>query len=526
MGAAGVLLLLVSLSDWQYAFYCFIFAGCLALWEVGRAGDRRARARILAAGLGVAAVYAALVAPIAIDMIREFAANPFARRPAWQVLLRSLDGVTLLLPNPFHPLWGGLARPIYDRIYGPDIYSGITAVSYVAAALAIVALLRRWRVAGFWLAMFALYVALALGPQLHVNGASVAAPMPYRFYGALPFVSISRSPCVFLKFAFLMLAVPAALGLDVVMRSLAAGRGRGLALGAGALLTAAIGFEYLSAPIAAAPVDPAPSFYARLAATPAAGYGILDVPTAERDFPMYDQTTHGWPIVGGDLSRDNPHPLLDQSPPIAALDSDRYPLADRDIFAPTDLAAIGEAGLAAQRIRYVVVHEEWLNDRERARVARSLARIFPGRAPIFAGEGLAVYEVRPPRQVALVALDERWFGPDKLPQGGEPYRWIGERAGAHVYAPGAATATLRFTAHNFARSYTLRVLVNGTPVGSHTIAAGFTEIQAPVALREGDNLVEFAIVEPPRSAADLGLGEDTRRVSVGISRLRIEPARP
>lgn len=74
--------------------------------------------------------------------------------------------------------------------------------------------------------------------------------------------------------------------------------------------------------------------------------------------------------------------------------------------------------------------------------------------------------------------------------------------------------------------YTVRLQVNGVPVGEYRIESGFVDLTIPIALEENDNPIEFVVNEPPHSAAELGLGQDTRRVSVGISRLSIEPTQP
>lgn len=530
-GLAGLVLVLVSLSDWQYAFFCFVFTACFSLWELARAKDWRARFGVLRAGAITGLAYGATIAPLVVAMIRDLLPTRYAQRPYRQLLLHSIDVVALLLPNPNQPLWGGLARPFYDRVYTPSAYPAIGALGYVAVGLAIVALVSRRRAAGFWLLMFALSAILALGPELRLNGATPTVAgrpvsLPYRLYWALPFVNVSRSPCLFLKFGFLMLAVPVALGLDAVMAALTASGRRTLALAAGTLAAAILGLEYLSTPLVAPRIDPIPQFYAQLAAVPANGYAILDVPSVKQDFPMFYQTVHGWPIVGGDLSRDNPHPLYGALLPVTALLGGRDPLGERDIFTPTRLEEVGEAGLAAHRIRYVVVHEGRLGPDDRARVAGAVARIFPGRPPVYEGEGVTVYAVRPPDRVVPFQFGPGWFEVQQLPESRRPYRWIGQRAELHVYAPGEGAGTLTFTAHNFAISYTLQVLVNGVAVGSYPVPGGFGQFQLPIPLGGGDNVVEFAVNLPPQSAADLGLGDDRRRVSVGISELTIAPARP
>jgi hypothetical protein len=526
---AGAMLTLVSLADWQFGFYCLLFTAFFALWELWRARRPHALMRVLRAYLVTGLVYAVLVAPIVVGMLHDLLPTNYAVRPYRQVVLHSMDLLTLLLPNPLHPLWGDLAKPLYEHAYNHAIYANVATLSYVAAALAFVALVARRRAAGFWLLMFALFVALSLGPELRWNGATIGqegtpGPLPYRLYGALPFVDVSRSPGLFMKMGFLMLGIGAAFGLDAVMRHPRVRRWpRGMLI-TGLLAVALIGAEYCSLPFDAPPIDPTPAFYRQLAATPPNGWGVFDVPSPKQDFPMYDATIHSWPIVGGNPSRDNPHPLYDSSPPIAALDNSPSPLADHDIFAPSDLKTIGEASLTADRVRYVIVHKTHIEDKDRAQVNDALAQIFGDRTPIFEDGQIAVYEVQPPQLLTPVRFGPGWYDVQTLPDSGRPYRWIGDKATLHVYAPVATSATLNFTAHNFAMSYTLQVYVNGALAGTYQIPGGFNTMRVPVQLLGNDNVIDFAVTTPPHSAAELGLGTDQRKVSVGISQLSVEPA--
>jgi hypothetical protein len=549
---AGLMLVLISLTDWQYAFQAFIFTGGAVLWEMGRRvrrrraaptsaprsapTGRRARKRKLASlkpiliGGVVGLAYALPIAPLVLAMIRDLQPTGYAVRPYRQVVLHSVDLVTYLLPNPEHPLWGGASAALYDRFYD-GLVTNTATLGYGALLLALTALVFQPRRAGFWLAMFALFAALALGPELLVAGQSRGAdqplPLPYRLYAVLPFVNVSRTPSLFLKIGFLCLAVAAAFGLDALRDRLRAPRWRIPARALSLLLIAIIGFEYFSGPLAAPAIDPPPAFYQRLLAeAPGNGWGILDVPSGDQDYVMFAATLHGWPIVGGNLARDNPHPLYRNSPPVAVLSGAPNPLSDKaDIISTTRLEDVGEAGLAASRIRWVIVHETRLSPEQRAVVDANLRRIFPGRAPDYVGDRLIVYEVRPPSGVKVVQFGAGWYDPERLPQNGQPYRWIGQRADLHVYSSEAVNVTIRFQAHSFAKPFDLSVAVNGTGATNATVLnLGSHEFTAT--LQPGNNLVTFSVATPPNSAASLGLGQDTRRVSVGISQLQVTIAQP
>lgn len=526
---AGIMLALVSLTDWHYAFHCLIFTGLYLLWEAAR-GLRARRWRGLldpALAVGVTGLtYAALIGPLVLQMAPGLRAPGYTVRPYAQVVGHSTDLLTLLLPNPLHPLWGGAITTIYHHVYeGP--YSSVAAFSYVALALALLALALRRRAPWFWLGLFVLFTALSLGPELRLDGTSYGAsnplvPLPYRLFSKLPFANVSRSPGVFLKLGFLCLGIVVACSLDHLMRGVARRRTSTQALLVGVVAIALIGGEYLAAPFGAPPLDAAPAFLARLAATAPGGWGVLDVPTAKEQYNWYDATIHGWPIVGGNLSRDNPNALYRNSPAVGALIDAPPPLAERDIVERTSLGEVGEASLAADRIRWVIVRENRLTPDRQARVHDALRRIFGGRPPDYTGDGLTVYEVHPPPGILPVRFDDGWYDTERLPQNGQPYRWIAQEAPLHVYSATDTPVTVRFTAHNFATAYTLQVSVNGAPAASVAVPGGFAPAAFTTTLRAGDNVLTFAVTTPPHSAAELGLGSDQRQVSVGISELRIE----
>ena len=100
-----------------------------------------------------------------------------------------------------------------------------------------------------------------------------------------------------------------------------------------------------------------------------------------------------------------------------------------------------------------------------------------------------------------------------------------QQAPLHIYSATDTPVSVRFIAHNFATAYTLQISVNSTLAGTVAVPGGFVDYQFTTALRTGDNVLTFAVTTPPHSAAELGLGTDQRKVSVGISALRIDISR-
>lgn len=125
------------------------------------------------------------------------------------------DLLAYVLPGHEHPLWGERFASFRDNI---DSYSSVLRVpflGYAAIALALLGALKRWKKARFWLLAGCVYFALALGPELRINGHSYPdVPMPYRLFEGWLLDPIVRRPHRFNLFLGLPVAMLAALGVD------------------------------------------------------------------------------------------------------------------------------------------------------------------------------------------------------------------------------------------------------------------------------------------------------------------------
>src|SRR5207247_1443250 len=134
---------------------------------------------------------------------------------------------------------------------------------------------RRTRRLG-WLAALLLFVALALGPELHLDKATGARslplglPMPYQALQAVPLLQVGRAPARFAAPATLCLALLAAQGVVALRRRVA----RPDRVAAWCALL--VGLELLAVPF---PVEPLPTspVYQALAAQPCRG-PLFEIP--------------------------------------------------------------------------------------------------------------------------------------------------------------------------------------------------------------------------------------------------------
>lgn len=373
-GAFFVVSALVLLSDWYNALY--VLVGGAVLWAhrfVTAPGERPSLLRRTGA-------LAALVPPLALVLAWTLAPvlareagtlrSPLAEQAAY-----SVDALNVLLPHPYHPLWGPLTAERLEALPG-NVFEKTAFLGWaLPLALAVLAWRQR-RDAALrpWLLLFAVFLLLALGPALQWAGRSLL-PLPGAWLGQVPGFAGSRAPGRYMVVAALALGVLAAL---LVARQ----RRPGLtALGLGAL--ALVELAPFGAPAVA--LEPSPAL-ARLAAREGRG-AVLDVPFVHSvQRYVFDQARHRRPTVAGYMVRFTPryaaHPSdvpgfdLMRDPGRAPLPADPRPLA----FALVRLLGV----------EYVAVHRRYAGDDAAARLL---------------GSGLPLERVDEDDQVTLLRLD-------------------------------------------------------------------------------------------------------------------------
>jgi len=297
---AGLFLALTGLARWQLLIMGGVVLGLYLLYTC--LGEKACRTRrtlgLLALAGGVAGMLMApLAAPVAATLLAQ--ADPgdvLTNEQTWG----QTDLLAYVLPGRHHPLWSDAASRIYENFIDNKVY--VAFLGYTTIALALYGTVRRWRQARFWLLAAVVYIALALGPQLRINGQLYPqAPMPYRLVGDLWFIRILRKPDRFNVFLGLPVGMLASLGVAALSRQRPFSRKP-------AVLVAAVGMlilrEYCLVPYPTAhPV--APVWYSQLAQEPG-HFAVLDLPMQMQTFDkhyMFYQTTHGKPLVEGHISR-------------------------------------------------------------------------------------------------------------------------------------------------------------------------------------------------------------------------------
>lgn len=257
------------------------------------------------AGTGVAS--AVLLSPLLYAFAHRITFSGLDQAPAyWRNSPRGVDLLSLLLPNPNHPLaperwrlW--LANPT------PDAYlENVVSIPLVAIAVIVVAWAAGWRPSRWWALVTGAFGLLALGPFVHVGGVNTFVPGPWALLRYVPVIDLARTPTRF----SIVLTLGAIVMFAAALRWLSERwphRRRLLV----STVVAVLLLELLPAPrrLYSASV---PAIYSHVIASPPdtrvlhLPFGVRDGTASEGDFSaqtQYFQTAHGRRLIGGYLSR-------------------------------------------------------------------------------------------------------------------------------------------------------------------------------------------------------------------------------
>ncbi|MGD2103861.1 MAG: hypothetical protein PVJ55_01950 [Anaerolineae bacterium] len=348
---AGLFLALTGLTRWQLLLMAaIVFALYLAYEYVrDRAGWNLSLLGMLAlAGLAAGVLMAPLAVPVASALL--------GRDDATDVLFteeisKQTDVLAYVLPTRYHPLWNENTERLHENLAHNKVY--VPFLGYTVLALGSYGAVKRWKQARFWLVVAAVYVALALGPQLRVNGQLFpSVPMPYRLLGDTFVVRAVRVPHRFNLFLGLPMAMVVSLGVVALTHR--------RSWKAAVLLTAVLGAlilrEYSLVPYhTERPLTPA--WYDELA-NDEDQFAVLDLPIELRTYNkqyMFYQITHRKPLVEGKVAR----------PPreaFAFVESSRFlkQLDARNVMDPALVNVSSQLGtLADANVRYIILHKDF-----------------------------------------------------------------------------------------------------------------------------------------------------------------------
>ena len=388
----GLFLALIGLSRWQllsiggfllgfYLLYRFVVDKSVRQW--------RLVGYLLLAGLLAGLIMAPLLYPVLnAQLTRAEPESLFVNETVNQT-----DLLAYVLPSRYHPLWGEAVYDWYQNVGSSVTFTPF--LGYTVLALCVLGVWRQRRPAWFWLLAALLYLTLALGAQLHINGAA-SITLPFAWLDDLFFVRIVRHPDRFNVVLSVPVAILAAFGVKALISRREVGAGSaanaGLTIwryrtGMTYALVGLVSLFILAEYIVTYPLYPltSPAWYRQLAEEPGQ-FGILDMPMGSRSYDkeyMLHQSVHGKPLVGGHTSR----------PPASAFDFiNSVPLLhslQEKPTTPPDLSNVSHQLqlLRAADVRYLIVHKKFLTEEQAAAWRAWL--VLP---PLFEDDELLVYK--------------------------------------------------------------------------------------------------------------------------------------
>jgi hypothetical protein len=297
---SAIFLALTGLGRWQMLVMGSFLIGLYALYRV--LGEKACRNRRSLGLLALIVITAGVLmlpfaAPVAVAQLsREYPEDLFISDPA----KGQTDLLAYVLPSRSHPLWRDTLLRVYDNFVDNKVY--VAFLGYIPILLALYGTVKNWKQARFWLAAALMYIALALGPQLRVNGQILSQiPMPYRLIGNVPLIQLVRNPDRFNVILGLAVGMLVSLGTEALLRSRLLGRRPILVVSAISVL---ILREFSLTPYPTASTF-TPAWYDQLAQEPES-FAVLDLPMQPETFDkhyMFYQITHGKPLVEGKVAR-------------------------------------------------------------------------------------------------------------------------------------------------------------------------------------------------------------------------------
>jgi len=544
-------LFIASITAWYFALSLFAFAILLGGWSFAQRGWSQSR-RVLTQLALMVGIYIILISPMIIPMLVVMR-QPNALEATRQTLVfNSADILDFIVAHDRLSIWGDRLLQFNKSIsMGPhvgesyNIYLGLLVMG-----LAILGI-RKWpRRVWFWLMCFLLFLALSLGPNLHVGGRDkffdFTIPLGYGFLYDLQVGKIARAPIRQAIMTTLMLDILAGYGFAWILSTLANKRRTNLIsqmLWSPKIWTGLVGvlicFDSMSIPVplSALPNRGGCTPNAEIQCLPLPGYGklsrtsggvVLDIPAIEIKqthdlwIPvtyMAAQTIHQKRIIGGRLARDPLYSFWGNVPPEFRR---TWNGMDDDILHQSDLGIVSM--LDYFDIRYYVLHRSIFKYAEitEQKIIERLNELYGARIARFSDvEQTAIYSVEQsaPAAFPFVVLWNNWYDREKF--NGKTTRWMANDATLKVVNPYSEPTTLflGFEAVSLLQMRNLEIHLDDQVIDILTMSPdGWQSWHLALTLSPGEHVLLFHSLQqsqkPPNS--------DMRLLSIAFASLNAE----
>lgn len=509
---AALFFILVAMSDLQYMVYMVFFIGLLFVYEVfselrlnetlrdgfGKFMRRISSLKELVIKFMVFASVSFIgILPFTYHMIKiALSPSNFLKPSPYESICYSADLLGFFIPSSLHPLFGSwLSQNVYKFFTG-NIAEYTTYIGYTVLILSLytVITLRKRKEVRFWALSTLFFILMSLGPILHIYGRTqftvfeTTIPLPYIVvYYLVPFVSNGRTLGRFDVLVMLSFAVLAGYGISKFIKRFDIKWKRNIFV---CLLTALLIFEFLAIPFVSSFVDK-PVFYEQIAED-TGDYALLEIPATkvyECGIKLaYYQTIHGKPIVGGQVAR-TPACARDFELNIPLVRQLTYLEAPTNDILKQNGTEIGTSILNYYNIRYIILHKEYMSAEHLDFVNNLLQATLNEKPEIYDEDGLIVYKVEKEPIKSFMILSNNWHNLELWRN--SPTRWTSNNATISIYSPGNRDSCLSFDVLNFYKPRTLQVCLNDELIHEQNIPTSFVELEIPVKLKEGENILRF-----------------------------------
>lgn len=458
----------------------------------------------------------------------------------------SCDLLGFIAPSPHCPLvenipaiknWSGRIL----TAEGGNLTEGLTYLGIVPLVLALTAVLRERRRSLFWMLLCLIAAVLSLGPLLKFNGNLVTfevdgmtsyIPLPYALLMELPFYEWGRVPGRLATTTVFALAVLVGYGSIVILSK---PRSRMLRSILGVIIVGLICLEYwvlFPYPTSASPI---PDFYSQLRAEKEP-FAVLDYPVFTRppsnplpghnfNYPMYYQTYHEHPIVGGYIWR-WPFSVRGTMKAVNNLVAPEEEM--RPDIAHSDLEIKERVHwLDWYNIRYVVLHHfntgshKYARSPEAIKREREFLETMLG-TPVYEDELITAFEVSQDTTsqspTPVITIGSGWYGPRS--DGDNLWRWKRSIGDLFVYSTAESSYRLEFTASSYRDPRHLSISVNDQYLTTMVIDTPRRFVSPEFVLPAGKSTIWFETDSCIRPAND-GRSGDTRCLSIQVTDLEL-----
>jgi hypothetical protein len=396
---AAVSIALIGLTRWQLLIIGGFIIGLYILYRL--IGDKIYRTPRFIALLALIFLLALLVMiPLLLPIFIALTGQSVTSDLFLEVSPFSTDLLSYLTPSLYHPLWGETVSEIYSNF---PVHSTVPFLGYTALVLAIIGIFTKWSRARFWLVAALLYILLALGPALIINGRDTGLPLPISLIDGTFIIQMVRRPIRFNIVLSIPVAVMAGYGV-VSLRERTKGVWQAVVLAT--LIVALILSEYIVT-YRTFPLE-TPAWYRELARQPGE-FGIANIPMyqGQRNYKtyMYYQFVHKKPIVQGHISRVPPEAtsFISSSLLLRKVRFEKMQvLAGEIVNVSEQLNQLAEAD-----IRYLILHKQFLPEDELLAWQSWL-----GQEPYHEDSELAVYRTDPLLERDFSVFQELTTTPD------------------------------------------------------------------------------------------------------------------